>query len=88
MEIYESTLATQKISRISLYYSSASSGRILDLHHVRLSNTAPFCENYAELYFEAKHLKNGLNKGVGETFGGPSSKKCSFWPVSNTALKF
>ena len=78
MEIYESTLATQKISRISLYYSSASSGRILDLHHVRLSNTAPFCENYAELYFDAKHLKNGLNKGVGETSWGPISKKCSF----------
>ena len=77
-----------KISRISLYYSSASSGHILDVHHIRLLNSAPFCENYAELYFVAKHLKNRLNKEVVETFWGPISKKCSFWPVSNTALKF
>ena len=67
-----------KISRISSHYSSASSGHILDLHHLWLSSTAPFCENYAELYFDAKHLKNGLNKGLGETFWGPIPKKVLF----------
>ena len=31
-------------------------GHILDLYCVRLLNAAPFCENYAKLYFDAKHL--------------------------------
>ena len=66
-----------KISRISSYYSSAPSGHILGLHHVRLSNTAPFCENYAERYFDAKHLKNELNQWVGEALG-PYFKKGLF----------
>ena len=35
----------------------------LDLFCVRQTNAAPFCENYAELYFDVKHLENGLNKG-------------------------
>ena len=30
---------------------------------VRQSDAAPFCENYAKLYFDAKHLKKGLNRG-------------------------
>ena len=41
------------------------SGHILDLYYVWLSNTAPFCENYAKFYFDAKHLEKGLNVGVG-----------------------
>ena len=32
----------------------AQSGHILDLYYVRPSNAAPFCENYAKLYFDAK----------------------------------
>ena len=30
-------------------------GHMLDLYCVRLSNAAPFWENYAELYFDSKH---------------------------------
>ena len=26
------------------------------------SYAAPFCENYAKLYFDAEHLKKGLNR--------------------------
>ena len=44
-------------------------GHILDLYCVRLSNTAPFCKNYAKLYFDAKHLEKGLNRdGIFEAF--------------------
>ena len=38
-------------------------GHILDLYCVRLSNAAPFWENYAKLYFDAKHSEKGLNRG-------------------------
>ena len=62
-------------------------GHILDLYRVRLLNAAPFCKNYAKLYFNAKHLKKGLNRG-GKIFGALFSKKCSLWPISNTALNF
>ena len=41
----------------------------IDLYCVRLSNTATFCENYAKLYFDAKHLEKGLNRG-GDRNGG------------------
>ena len=34
----------------------------LDLLCARQSDTAPFCENYAKLYFDAKYLKKGLNR--------------------------
>ena len=34
-------------------------GHILDLYHVRLSNAAPFCENYTKFYFDAKHKTFG-----------------------------
>ena len=53
-------------------------GHILDLYCVRLSNAELFCENYVKLYFDAKHVEKGLNRGVGEIFGALSSKKCSF----------
>ena len=33
---------------------------ILDLYLVRLSKAASFCENYTKLYFDEKHLKNGI----------------------------
>ena len=55
------------------------SGHILDLYFVRLSNSASFCENYAKLYFDAKHLEKGLNRGGGEIFGTFISKKVSFF---------
>ena len=38
----------------------APSGPILDHLCVQQSDSAPFCENYAKLYFDAKHLEKGL----------------------------
>ena len=38
-------------------------GPNLDLLCVRQLNAAPFCENYAKLYFDAKNLEIGLNNG-------------------------
>ena len=29
------------------------------------NDRCPFCENYEKLYFDAKHLQKGLNKGWG-----------------------
>ena len=49
-------------------------GPNLDLFCIRQSNAAPFCENYAKLYFDAKHLNKRLNKGWWK-FWGPSFKK-------------
>ena len=40
----------------------ASSGPNLDLLCVQQSGAAPFCENYAKLYFDVKHLEKGLNR--------------------------
>ena len=51
------------------------SGHILDLCCVRLSNAARFCENYANLYFVAKHLEKGFNRGRGEILGAFFLKK-------------
>ena len=36
----------------------------LDLSCVWQSDAAPFFENYANLYFDAKHLGKGLNRGL------------------------
>ena len=33
------------------------------IYCVRLSNDAPFCENYPKLYFDTKYLERGLNGG-------------------------
>ena len=38
-------------------------GPNLDLLCIQQSDAAPFYENYAKLYFDAKHLGKGLNKG-------------------------
>ena len=43
-------------------------GPNLDLSCIQLSDTAPFFENYAKLYFDVKYLEKGLNRG-GEIFG-------------------
>ena len=40
-----------------------SPGHILNLYCVQLLNDAPFCKNYAKLYFHAKPLEKGLNRG-------------------------
>ena len=39
------------------------SGPNLDLLRVQQSDAAPFREIYANLYFDAKHLEKGLNRG-------------------------
>ena len=43
--------------------NSKASGPNLDKNSVRLSDCAPFYENYTKLYFDAKCLKTGLNMG-------------------------
>ena len=51
-------------------------GHILDLNRVWLWSAIPFFENYAKLYFDAKHLKKGLNRG--KIFAALFSKKVFF----------
>ena len=54
---------------VSLIYApcysmlDATSGPNLDLLCVQQSGAAPICENYSMLYFDAKHLEKGLNRG-------------------------
>ena len=69
-----------------------STGHILDLYRLRVLKVAPSCENYTNLYFDAKHLEEELNR---ERFLGPFLerrvlfiKKCPFWTISNAALNF
>ena len=82
----------QELPSISLiwFFLLLLAGYILDLHCVRPSNTALFCENYAKLYFNAKHLEKVLGIGGwgGKTFGALFSKKYPFQPISNVALNF
>ena len=40
-----------------------TSGPNLVLLCVWQSDAAPFCENYAKLYFDTKHSEKGLNRG-------------------------
>ena len=44
-------------------YIHNNTGPNLDLLCVQQSHAAPFCENYAKLYFNAKHLEKGSNRG-------------------------
>ena len=62
------------------------SGHILDLHCVRLLNAATFCKKYAKLYFDAKHLEEGLTRGV--IFGALFSILAPLGPILNAALNF
>ena len=39
-----------------------STGSNVDLLRVSQSHAAPFCENDAKLYIDAKHLEKGLNR--------------------------
>ena len=55
-------------AKISYLYSLSVLGGVgggpnLDLLCIRQSDAAPFFENYAKLYFDAKHLEKGLNSG-------------------------
>ena len=63
-------------------------GPNVDLLCICQSDTAPFCENYAKLYFDVKHLEKGLNRGWWNFWWWLFQKKCPFWPVSDTALIF
>ena len=64
------------------------SGHTLHLYCVRLSNAAPFCENYATLYFDAKRLEKGLNREVSEIFGAFFQKKVPFLADTERCPKF
>ena len=48
-----STIQTRKME--------VTAGLNLDLLCVQQLEAAPFCENYAKLYFDTKHLEKGLN---------------------------
>ena len=50
----------------------------LDFLCVLQLDATPFCENYAKLYFDAKHLEKGLNKGWWNVWCH-FPKKCPFW---------
>ena len=39
-----------------------STGPNLDLSYICQSDAGRFCENYARLYFDAKHLETGLDR--------------------------
>ena len=51
-----------------LQIGTLQSGHILDLYCDRLSKTAPCCENYTKLYFDAEHSEKGLNRKGGVKF--------------------
>ena len=61
----------------------------LDLLCTLQSDAASFCENYARLYFDTKHLEKGLMKG-GKIYVAPFffRKSALFWMISNAALIF
>ena len=56
-------------------------GPSVDLLRIQQSDAALFCENYAKLYFNAKRLEKGLNKGWRKIW-------FPFWPISDAALIF
>ena len=60
------------------FISFIFTGNVLVLYCVWLSNAAPFCENYANLYFDAKHLEKGLNTRELKFFGPFFHKKVPF----------
>ena len=56
MSLTKSSDEKQRKEAFDIYQTKvAMSGHILDLNCVHLSNDLPFCENYAKLYFDAKH---------------------------------
>ena len=71
---YVRAYGTGGIEKLNTKYA----GHILDLYCIRLWSAAPFCKNFARLYFDTKHLDKGLNRGD-EIFGALFSKKCLFF---------
>ena len=65
----------------------APSNPNVDLFYVQQSSAALFCENYAKLYFGAKHSEKELNRGSWN-FGFRFSKKCPFWLILKAAQIF
>ena len=63
-------------------------GPNLDLLCVWHSDAALFCENYAKLYFDIKHLEKGLNRGWWNFLCTFFRRKCPFWQISDPALIF
>ena len=67
------TMAICQLDSISFLYTAtpvlaptmldAPSGLNLDLLCVQQLCTTSFCENFAKLYFDAKHLEKGLKNG-------------------------
>ena len=59
--LYSSKQSNAKLSNSKDYINAigiSENGPNLDLLCVRQSDAAPFCENYAKLYFDTKHVKN------------------------------
>ena len=78
----------QKIKNIT-YENVEHSGHILALYWAWLSNTVPFCKNDAKIYFDAKQLEKGLNRGDFWPFLA-NIKCCTKFlenPLTITALK-
>ena len=62
------------LNRVILWGYMTYSGPNLDHLYIWQLDAASFCKNYAKLYFDAKLLEMGLNRG-GEIFGAPFFKK-------------
>ena len=60
----------------------------LDLSCARQSDAAPSCKNYTKLFFDVKHLENGLNMGVVNTLGLFFFKKMPFLANIECCPKF
>ena len=65
-----------------------SAGQILDLYCIWLSNAAPFCKNYAKLYFDPKRFEMGLNGVVVEFLGPFFHKNVPFLTIIEWSPKF
>ena len=65
-----------------------SAGQILDLYCIWLSNAAPFCKNYAKLYFGPKRFEMGLNGVVVEFLGPFFHKNVPFLTIIEWSPKF
>ena len=64
----EKTFNATEINKIAFLklVSISLPGPNLDLLCIRQSNAVPIQENYAKLYFHAKHIEKELNSGGGE----------------------
>ena len=60
----------------------------LDKNSIWLTNPFHFYENYKNLYFDAKHLNSGLNRGSSNLWCSIFQKKYPFWKILYPALIF